>query len=145
MHSVSRALALLTLVGCAVAEPAPARAPVVQTTHAEEPVTGPPVACRLTLTETVGCESSEVEALFAPVRGRVQECVGTSGGTLRLRVRNSSGKLAFDVLPGSSLDERQRQCVLAALSEVHPGAGSTLHSGASIPPTGFTSLMTIEW
>ena len=108
-------------------------------------MTGPPVACRLTLTETVGCEPREIEAMFAPVRGRIEECRGASGGRLKLRVRNSSGKLAFEVLPGSSLDARQKQCVLDALSEVHPAAGSTVWSGASVPPTGFTSLMTLEW
>lgn len=113
--------------------------------HAEEPVIGPPVACRLTLTETVGCQSHEVEALFAPVRGRIEECRKASGGKLQLRVRNSGGKLAYEILPGSSLDPTQRQCVLDALAEVHPDANSTVWSGASVPPTGFTSLMTIEW
>lgn len=146
MQLVARSLVVLLLIGCAASEPAPARAPEVRTTLAEEPMTGPPVACRLTLTETLGCQPQELEALFAPVRGRIEACRGASGGKLQLRVRNASGKLAFEVLPGSSLDARQRQCVLAALSEVHPGEGSTLQSGgASVPPTGFTSLMTLEW
>lgn len=102
-------------------------------------------ACRLTVTESVGCRSSQIEALIAPARSRIEACRGTTGGKLRIRVRHDGGKVAFDVEPGSSLDPTEKQCVLDALATIHEGVASTVWSGASVPPTGFTSLITIEW
>ncbi len=99
----------------------------------------------MTATETMGCDRQEVEALFAPARGRIQECRGASGGKLVVRVREARGKMAFELLPGSSLDPSQKQCVLEALSQVSTKDNAALHGGAGIPPTGFTSVLTIEW
>ena len=56
-----------------------------------------------------------------------------------------SGKLAFDVEPGTTLDPREQQCVLAALSILDVDESSTAWAGLNVRPTGFTSLITIEW
>lgn len=102
-------------------------------------------ACRLSVTESVGCRTSDIEAVIAPVRSRIESCRGTTGGKLRIRVHEAAGKLAFDVEPGMSLDPTEKQCVLDALATIHEGVSSTVWTGASVPPTGFTSLITIEW
>jgi hypothetical protein len=115
------------------------RAPVVE---------GPPrpaPRCRLTATDTEGCGPRDVEELVAPVRPRLERCRSTSGGKLTVRVRRSAGKLAFDVEPGSSLDPTERQCVLDALASLDADESSTAWAGLNVKPTGFTSLLTIEW
>lgn len=60
-----------------------------------------------------------------------------------VRVRKApGGKLAFDVASGSSLDPTERQCVLEALSTLEVDESATAWTGISIPPSGFTSLLT---
>ena len=56
------------------------------------------------------------------------------------------GKVAFEVAPGTSLDPTERKCALDALNSLQTSESSTLSTGgASVPPSGFSSLMTIEW
>ena len=104
-----------------------------------------PAACRLTVSETEGCPPSDVEVLVAPARARIEACRSSSGGKLRVRVRNVAGKLAFEVEPGSSLNPTERKCVLEALTTLREDGASSLSTGATVRPTGFTSLITIEW
>ena len=54
-------------------------------------------------------------------------------------------KLAFDVAPGSSLDPTEKKCVLEGLSTIVVDESSTAWAGLNVRPTGFTSLLTIEW
>lgn len=112
-------------------------------------ISGPPTApaCRVTATETLGCSASEAEALVAPARPRLESCHQGQGtdGKLRIRVHESDGKLAFEVQPDSSLDPTEKQCVLDALSKLNDPTLTNLSYGPSVPPTGFTSLITIEW
>ena len=105
----------------------------------------PAPRCRLTVTKTEGCEPRDVEVLIAPVRTRVENCRRTSGGKLSIRIRRDAGRLTFEVAPGSSLDPTERQCILDALSTIRDGESSTDWSGGNARPTGFTSLITLEW
>lgn len=132
---VSGAALLVTILGCRASATAPPR----------PAATG--AYCRLTVTESEGCGDADVEALIAPARPRIEECRGARGGKLRVRVqRTAAGKLAFHVEPGSSLDPRERQCVLDALSTVEAAENKTAWTGgANVPPTGFTSHIVIEW
>ena len=85
-------------------------------------------------------------ALIEPVRTRVEHCRATGGGKLLVRVqKTAAGKLAFDVAPGSSLDPTEKRCVLEALSSLDIDESSTAWAGLHVRPTGFTSLLTIEW
>lgn len=162
-HSIGLTLAACTiLASLACGVTAPSRSPAT-TTAAAEPISAPrapdratdastlvgppapPQRCRLTVTDTKGCGPRDVEALVAPVRTRIENCHGSSGGKLRIRVSKAAGKLAFDIEPGSSLDPTERQCVLDALSTIHEDESSTAWSGVGLRPTGFTSLITIEW
>jgi len=85
-------------------------------------------------------------ALIEPVRSRVEHCRARAGGKLLVRVRRApGGKLAFDIAPGSSLDPTEKQCALEALSTLDVDESSTAWAGLNVRPTGFTSLLTIEW
>jgi hypothetical protein len=100
----------------------------------------------VTVTDTEGCGSGDVEALIAPVRPQIERCRGASGGKLRVRVRKAAGgKLAFGIEPGSSLDPSEQKCVLEALASLDADESSTAWAGLNVRPTGFTSLLTIEW
>ncbi|MDB4939338.1 MAG: hypothetical protein JWP87_6310 [Labilithrix sp.] len=159
-HPIGFTLALCTILGCgtpAVPHSAPTtsaaagpegapRAPTgARNAPAGEGPSAPASRCRLTVTDTEGCGPRDVEALLAPVRTRLESCRGASGGKLRVRVRKVAGKLAFDVEPGSSLDPTEKQCVLDALSTIHDDESATAWTGLNVRPTGFTSLITIEW
>ena len=113
---------------------------------AEGPPEPPAPRCRVSVTDTEGSKAEEVEALLAPVRSSMEHCRGPQGGKLDIRVRQTpTGKLAFDVEPGSSLDPTEKECVLDALNTIQIDPGSLAWMGPSVPPTGFTSLLTIEW
>ena len=163
---------LVAVVGACGAPPAPTSPPVATTTAATEArapgapvgasgasvqtapasriVEGPPPAaprCRLTVTETDNCRPNDVEALVAPARSRLERCRGASGGKLIVRVRKApGGKLAFDVAPGTSLYPTERTCAMDALNSLQQSESSTAWTGGtSIPPSGFSSLLTVEW
>lgn len=106
----------------------------------------PAPRCRLSVTDAEGCGPGDVETLIEPVRPRIERCRTGPGGKLRVRVRKAgSGKLAFDVEPGTTLNPAEQQCVLAALSTLDVNESSTAWAGLNVRPTGFTSLITIEW
>lgn len=106
----------------------------------------PTLRCRPTVADTDGCGAVDLETLLEPVRPRLERCHTGVGGKLRIRVRKGvAGKLAFDVQPDSSLDPTEMKCVLAALSTLDVDESATAWAGLSVRPTGFTSLITIEW
>jgi hypothetical protein len=113
-------------------------------------VEGPPPPaprCRLTVTDTEGCQPDQIADLVSPVRSQIERCRGASGGKLLVRVRKvPGGRLAFDVAPGTSLDPTEKRCVLDALNSLPQSESSTAWTGGpAVPPTGFSSLLTIEW
>jgi hypothetical protein len=55
------------------------------------------------------------------------------------------GKLSFDLQPGSSLDPTERRCLLDALATLDVDESAPAWTGLNVRPTGFTSLITIEW
>ncbi|HSO35779.1 MAG TPA: hypothetical protein VLT33_24790 [Labilithrix sp.] len=150
---IGLALVTCTILGCA----APAPAPVRSTTTAASTPPGVPLAapegppapasrCRLTVTDTEGCGPADVEKIIEPVRPRLERCRTTTGGKLLVRVRKAGrGRLAFDLEPGSSLDPTEKRCVLDALASLEVDESSTAWTGLNVRPTGFTSLITIEW
>ncbi len=121
------------------------------------PVTSPAAApsSTSTSTEVTGADEgprasqdppAAPASVAEPVRARVEHCRSTTGGKLVVRVQRApNAKLAFDVAPSSSLDPLERKCVLDALSKLDIDDSSTAWSGFNLPPTGFTSLVTVEW
>lgn len=145
-------LAAIGAIGCTPATPAPSRPTTMASPAASSaPLAvqeGPPRAsrCRLTVTDSEGCGPADVEKLIEPVRPRIERCRTTTGGRLIVRVRKAAkGRVAFDLEPGSSLDPTEKRCVLDALASLNIDESSTAWTGLNIRPTGFTSLITIEW
>jgi len=135
--AVSTASVLAACVACmlcACTPAAPTRSPTT--------VTGADEGTRAAIEPPAAAPS-----LMEPVRTRVEHCRTTAGGKLLIRVQRApGGKLAFDVAPGSSLDPTERKCVLEALSTLDIDESSTAWAGGlNVRPTGFTSLLTIEW
>jgi hypothetical protein len=79
------------------------------------------------------------------VRARLEPCLGPSGGKLELRLRVVGGQLTAEVEPGSSLDPTRQRCVLDALSVIQDDVTRPPWTGATAPPSGFTSLVQIAW
>ena len=75
----------------------------------------------------------------------METCSVSGGGKLIVKLRTEKGKLVAEPQTGSSLDPSARQCVLDALTEANVSQSSNLRSGPMVPPTGFTSLLTIEF
>jgi hypothetical protein len=127
--------------------------------RAPEGPPAPAARCRLTVTETEGCGPGDVEALLEPVRPRIERCHavtagggaaggggGGGGGKIMIRIhRAADGKLSFELEPGTSLDPTEKACVLEALTALSADESSTAWAGLNVRPTGFTSLITIEW
>jgi hypothetical protein len=113
-----------------------------------DPVRGArPPEHHVKIIEATESEEHELTPLIPlGVRTRLEECHPTGGGKLRIRVHREPGKVAFDAEPSAALDPTERRCVLEALSPLRrDDVASTLWSGATVPATGFDSLLTIEW
>lgn len=137
-------LSLAVVVFAVFACGAPAPAPVASATMSA--ADRPGAHCRVSVTKTEGCDAAQVEALIAPVRSRLEHCRGTSGGKVAIRIRDAAGRLSFDVEDVTSLDPTERQCVLDALATINADeSGTAWAGGAGVPPSGFTSLITVEW
>lgn len=155
-----RSLVLAALVsGCAAAAPPRDASPVSpgsdsapverRTTPASsdaEPA-GEPTEHHVRILESTPTEEHEIGARVpAPVLSRLEECHHGGPGKLRVRVRNEAGRVSFEAQPSSTLDPTERKCALQALSALRrDDLPSTLWSGATVPATGNTPLLTIEW
>ncbi len=124
-------LALLRLLACAPDVAAPR---VVTTTS----------ATRMDVTQADGISSERVRELLAPATGRLRRCVPEGGRALALRVTSEDGVLRVAPASGSASDATSA-CVAAALSSVHLEPTGSNSGGPAVPPTGFTSLITVEW
>jgi hypothetical protein len=149
------------LLGCGGA--APARAPAAEAAPAPAPEErpGPREAAgardgepatedphHVKVIELTPSEERELSQRVPPtVRNRLEQCHPVhDGGKLRVRVVRDQGRVHFQAEPGSSLNPTEKKCALEALTELRKGdVASTLWSGATVPATGFTSLLTIEW
>lgn len=100
--------------------------------------------CRMTVSNTENCTPAEIEALIAPARQSIEECAGPKGGKVVVRLRQTNGRLSFDVEPNASLDPTERRCILDALAKI-PNADGELRVNGEPRANGFTSLVTIEW
>ncbi len=100
---------------------------------------------RFTITEFSGRSSEETGRYFEPAQIPVEACRKSNGGKLVARVRSEKGKLAIDAEPGASLDPTEKRCILEALQQTQIDDASIVNAGPSTRPTGFTSLITIEW
>lgn len=126
--------------------PAPGDAASTLRTNRAEIETGPPRPAKLEVTEAEGAGAGQLQTLFGPAAEPLHRCLpGQYPGKLMLRVTRKDGVLSVSPVAGSTLDDAGRSCALEALSKIHlPETGSNA-GGVSIPPPGFTSLLTIVW
>ncbi|MEO8798925.1 MAG: hypothetical protein ABI551_13640, partial [Polyangiaceae bacterium] len=99
----------------------------------------------LLFTNITGATGDQTAVLFAPTAQAIDACRGSRGGKLVVRLHTEKRKLVAEPQLGSSLDPAARQCVLDALTASQIDPSSNLAAGAMVRPTGFTSLLTIEW
>jgi hypothetical protein len=68
-----------------------------------------------------------------------------STGKIDLRVTSRDGRLDVAVVPAASLNPSVRECTSEALSSVYLRETASNTGGVSVPPSGFTSLLTVSW
>jgi hypothetical protein len=143
-------LMLLAALGCASCEVPPevtppvAPAPASVERPAVEAGTPKPAAgVQLSVTETNGVEPAAVGQIYASAREALGHCRQPGGGTVYVRVQKQGPSLHMKIEPGATLDPLAHRCVLEALSTVDlPDTGSN-GGGPAVPPSGFTSLLTV--
>jgi hypothetical protein len=134
-------------VGCGGAEASavmPANAPTTVSSHNDAKPSAPPTP-QIEVKDASGALDPTSAARLGPARGALERCRPGNGGKVDVRVSRQERGLLLHVEPGPSLDAIAGHCTLEALStiDLEPSAGSV--GGFSIPPTGFTSLITISW
>lgn len=105
----------------------------------------PSARSSLIFTDITGRTGDQTAVIFTPTAQAIEACHGARGGKLVVRLHSEKGKLVAEPQLGSSLDPVARQCVLDALSASQVDESSNLATGANVRPTGFTSLLTVEW
>jgi hypothetical protein len=147
---VLAASALLTQ-GCLTRPPGPGPKASLESSAAADPITGgkgapaEPRHEHVKVVEKSDREEHEV-ALPAAAQARLERCHERGGGKLRVRVKGAGAKRVLEAEPGSSLHPTERRCVLDSLSALRDDEiGGSLGSGAVVPATGFSSLLTVEW
>jgi len=105
----------------------------------------PSARSSLIFTDITGRTGDQTAVLFTPTAQAIEACRGPRGGKLVIRLHADKGRLIAEPQAGSSLDPTARQCVLDALTASPIDESSSLATGANVKPTGFTSLLTIEW
>jgi hypothetical protein len=105
----------------------------------------PLVHSRFTFTDIIGKTGDQTAMIFTPTAQAIEECGVSRGGKLVVKLHTEKGKLVVEPQAGSSFDPAARQCVLDALTAANVDGPSNLGSGPMVRPTGFTSLLTIEW
>jgi len=124
-------------------EPAPSTLPApVTTIHSPPSVLTLP---RLEVRQSEGLPPESVQTMFRPAVEPLQHCMTTAGGKVNLRVTSKDGVLRVKVEPAASLDPTARECALEALTTVYLEQTASNAGGVSIPPTSFTSLLTLSW
>jgi hypothetical protein len=107
--------------------------------------TPPRGGVHLEIEQVEGATASELRAIFQPALEPVRRCLAGSAGKLNVRLTNRSGGLEISVAPGESLSPTARACVLEALTAVYLEATGANVGGPGLPPSGFTSLVSVSW
>jgi hypothetical protein len=100
----------------------------------------------VTSAEVQNAAAADQEVILERARGTIEECRGPTAGKITVHARVIDGKLVLRASPDSSLDPRDRQCIYDSLQQIDAEDNRTMWDQApQIPPSGFTSLVTIEW
>jgi hypothetical protein len=142
-------LAVLTCVACEVPPeakppmvPAPAAPPEAPASDAGRPAGN---AVQLNVTDANGLDPATVGNMYGTAREALAHCHQPGGGTVHVRIVKQGASLHMHVEPGATLDPLAHECVLQALSTVDLPDTAANQGGPAVPPSGFTSLLTITW
>jgi hypothetical protein len=144
-------LAALVFTACeALPPPTPLPVPPPSPTASAKPVaaaqtTKPKEAVQLTVTETKGMDPAAVGKIYGAATESLGHCHQPGGGTVHVTVVKTGTTLHLHVEPGATLDPRAHDCVLEALSTVDLTETGGNVGGPAVPPSGFTSLLTLSW
>lgn len=106
----------------------------------------PPAQPRLEVREAEGLPPERVQTIFRPAVEPLKHCLTRSAaGKINLRVTSTDGVLKLRVEPAASLDPTARECALEALTTVYLEQTGSNVGGVSIPPSNFTSMLTLSW
>jgi hypothetical protein len=139
------------LVACGAGPTAPPEEPVGVTTttsaivaNATETSKAAPRA-RVEVTSAEGVPLDTAQVMAERARKPLLECLSGTDQTLELRVTRENGVVHVDAERGASLDPRQRACAQAVLREVYLPPTASNVGFPDVPPSSFTSHLTIRW
>jgi hypothetical protein len=102
-------------------------------------------APRLEVREAEGLPPERVRTMFTSALEPLQKCLPGAPGKLDMRVARVDGAVRFTIQPDPSLDPTARECALQALGTAYMDDTASRVGGPSIPPTNFTSLLSLSW
>jgi hypothetical protein len=100
---------------------------------------------QLVVTRAQGVPAKQLQTIFTRALGPLERCLPGAGGLLELRVTTRNGALDVSAAPGASIDPTARECAAAALEKVYLQETASHAGGPAVPPSGFTSLVTVRW
>ena len=145
-------LSVLACIACEVppdAKPPEAPAAPIAVERPATPAEAGPAkqadGVRLTVNETYGLDPVIVSKVYSQARESLGHCHQPGGGTVHVSIERKGTSLHMHIEPGATLDPTAHRCVLEALStvELHDTAANA--GGPAVPPSGFTSLITLTW
>jgi hypothetical protein len=100
---------------------------------------------QLTVSEALGLDPAIVGQVYGQARESLGHCHQPGGGTVHVSVVKRGASLQMHIEPGATLDPLAHRCVLEALSTVELPDTAANGGGPAVPPSGFTSLITLTW
>jgi len=100
---------------------------------------------QLTVSEALGLDPAIVGQVYGQARESLGHCHQPGGGTVHVSVVKRGASLQMHIEPGATLDPLAHRCVLEALSTVELPDTAANAGGPAVPPSGFTSLITLTW
>ncbi len=144
--------ALLLVSSCSVASdprnaasPNGAVGPTTSTTSADPADVRANAPPRVEVVRSEGLTPARLDAMSSAARRSLQHCPATNGGALVVALSSDAQGLHVTVAPGTSLDPTARSCAVEALTRTFGTETASNVGGPAVPPTGFTSLLTIRW
>ena len=143
-------LALLAFAACEVTEEKPPAAPapapvVVAPPTVESRAVSSGEGVQLSVAEAQGLDPAIVGKVYAAAREPLGHCHQPGGGTVHVRIVKQGVSLHMHIEPGATLDPEAHRCVLEALSTIDLPDTAANAGGPAVPPSGFTSLITLTW
>lgn len=112
---------------------------------ASAPADIPTSAPRFEVTQAEGLNTERAHALVVRATEPLKHCLPDTGGKVNVRVSRLDGELRVLIEPSSSLSLTARACATEALTRVYVDEAGSNTGGPGVPPSNFTSLVTVWW